>query len=104
MMTRISFLSFLSCEIMDGIISQLNRTKKMFIIMILTHHIMTKSKLTSKKVLIPVAIVAVAVGLTIWGLSPAIAAVNQTINSATPGYGQVPKITGSVYAGQPPKN
>jgi len=65
---------------------------------------MTNSKLTSKKVLIPVAIVAVAVGLTIGGLSPAIAAVNQTINSATPGYPQVPKITGSVYSGQPPKN
>ena len=65
---------------------------------------MTNSKLTSKKVLIPVAIVAVAVGLTVGGLSPAIAAVNQTINSATSGYGQVPKITGSVYAGQPPKN
>ena len=65
---------------------------------------MTNLKLTSKKVLIPVAIVAVAVGLTNWGPSPAIAAVNQTINSSTPGYGQVPKITGSVYAGQPPKN
>jgi hypothetical protein len=37
-------------------------------------------------------------------VSPAIAAVNPTINSATPGYAQVPKITGSVYAGQPPKN
>jgi hypothetical protein len=37
-------------------------------------------------------------------VSPAIAAVNPTINSATPGYTQVPKITGSVYAGQPPKN
>jgi uncharacterized membrane protein YkoI len=62
------------------------------------------SKVVSKKVLIPAAIVALAVGLTICGLSPAIAAVNQTINSATPGYAQVPKITGSVYAGQPPKN
>lgn len=31
---------------------------------------MTNSKLVNKKVLIPAAIVAVAVGLTIWGLSP----------------------------------
>lgn len=38
------------------------------------------------------------------GTIPGIATVNQTINSATPGYAQVPKITGSVYAGQPPKN
>ena len=38
------------------------------------------------------------------GTIPGMAAVNQTINSATPGYAQVPKITGSVYAGQPPKN
>src|SRR3989442_2649413 len=64
---------------------------------------MTKSKLTSKKVLINIAIVAVAVGLTIWGLSPAMAAVNQTMTGVAPSYAQVPKITGSVYARQPPK-
>ena len=61
---------------------------------------MTNSKLVSKKVLIPAAIVILAVGLTIWGLSPAIAAVNQTINSAAPGYAQLPKITGSVNVAQ----
>ncbi len=65
---------------------------------------MTNSKLVSKKVLIPVAIVAVAVGLTFYGLSPAIAAVNQTINSAAPGYAQLPKITGSVNVGQTVKS
>jgi hypothetical protein len=46
----------------------------------------------------------VVAGLTIWGLPPAMAAVNQTMNGVAPGYAQVPKITGSVYAGQPPKN
>jgi hypothetical protein len=61
---------------------------------------MTNSKLVSKNVLILAAIVAVAVGLTIWGLSPAIAAVNQTINSAAPGYTQLPKITGSINVEQ----
>ena len=65
---------------------------------------MTNSKLVSKKVLIPAAIVAVAVGLTFYGLSPAIAAVNQTINSAAPGYAQLPKITGSVNVGQTVKS
>jgi hypothetical protein len=64
---------------------------------------MTNSKLVSKKVLIPAAIVIVAVGLTIWGLSPVIAAVNQTINSAAPGYAQLPKINGSVNIGQSAK-
>jgi hypothetical protein len=44
--------------------------------------------------------VILAVGLTICGLSPAIAAVNQTINSAALGYAQLPKITGSVNVGQ----
>jgi len=44
---------------------------------------MTKSKVVSKKVLVQTVIVALAVGLTIWGQSPVIAAVNQTINSAT---------------------
>ena len=42
---------------------------------------------------------AVAGGLTIWGL-PAIAVVNQTINSAAPGYTQLPTIAGSVNVGQ----
>ena len=64
---------------------------------------MTNSKLVSKKVLIPAAIVIVAVGLTIWGLSPVITAVNQTINSAAPGYAQLPKINGSVNIGQSAK-
>ena len=64
---------------------------------------MTNSKLVSKKVLISAAIVILAVGLTIWGLSPAIAAVNQTINSAAPGYAQLPKITGSINIGQSAK-
>jgi hypothetical protein len=58
---------------------------------------MTNSNL-SKKVLIPAVIVAVAVGLSTWGLSPAIAAVNQAINTGAPGYQQIPKITGSVSA------
>lgn len=58
----------------------------------------------SKKVLIPAAIVAVAVGLIIYGLSPAIAAVNQTMNGVTPGYAQMPKITGSVSVEQFAKN
>jgi hypothetical protein len=65
---------------------------------------MRTSKLVSKKVLIPVAIVAVAIGLTLWGLSPAIAAVNQTMNNAGPGFGQVPNITGSINAGETAKN
>jgi len=65
---------------------------------------MTNSKLVSKKVLIPAAIVAVAVGLTIWGLAPAIAAVNQTINSAAPGNTQLPKITGSISVEQTAAN
>ena len=59
---------------------------------------MTNSKLVSKKVLIPAAIVAVAVALTIWGLAPAIAAVNQT------GYAQLPKITGSISVEQTAAN
>jgi len=65
---------------------------------------MTNSKLASNKVLIPAAIVAVAVGLTIWGLSPAIAAVNQTMNGVTPGYAQMPKITGSISVVQTATN
>jgi hypothetical protein len=65
---------------------------------------MTNSKLVNKKVLIPAAIVAVAIGLTIWGLSTAIAAVNQTMNSSMPGFTQLPTITGSVNAGQTVKN
>jgi hypothetical protein len=65
---------------------------------------MRASKLVSKKVFIPAAIVAVAIGLTIWGLSPAIAAVNQTINNAGPGFLQVPNITGSINTGQTVKN
>jgi hypothetical protein len=61
---------------------------------------MTNSKLVSKKVLIPAAIVAVSVGLTFYGLSPAIGAVNQTMSSVTPGYAQMPKITGSISVEQ----
>jgi uncharacterized membrane protein YkoI len=68
------------------------------------YHIMINSKMLSKKVLIPTAIVAVAVGLTLYGLSPAIAAVNQTMNGVTPGYAQMPKITGSVSVEQAAKN
>jgi hypothetical protein len=60
---------------------------------------MINSKYISKKILIPVAIIALAVGLTIWGL-PAIAVVNQTINSGAPGYTQLPTIAGSVNVGQ----
>ena len=65
---------------------------------------MRNSKILNEKVMIPAAIVAVAAGLIIWGLYPAIATVNQTINSATSGYGQLPKITGSVDVGQTAKN
>lgn len=65
---------------------------------------MRVSKLVSKKVLIPAAIVAIAIGLTMWGLSPAIAAVNQTMNNAGPGFGQFPNITGSINTGQTVKN
>jgi uncharacterized membrane protein YkoI len=61
---------------------------------------MTISKLANKKVLIPAAIVAVAVGVTLYGLSPAISAVNQTMNDVAPGYAQMPKITGSINVGQ----
>ncbi len=61
---------------------------------------MTNSKLVSKKVLIPATIVAVAVGLTFYGLSPAIGAVNQTMSRVTPGYAQMPKITGSISVEQ----
>lgn len=60
---------------------------------------MINSKYVSKKILIPVAIIAVAGGLAIWGL-PAIAVVNQTINSGAPGYTQLPTIAGSVNVGQ----
>jgi hypothetical protein len=56
---------------------------------------MINSKFVSKKILIPVAIVVVAGGLTIWGL-PAIAVVNQTLNRGAPGYMQLPTIAGSV--------
>lgn len=65
---------------------------------------MTNSKLVNKKVLIPAAIVSVAIVLTIWGLSTAIAAVNQTMNSSIQGFTQLPTITGSVNAGQTVKN
>ena len=61
---------------------------------------MTISKHANKKVLIPAAIVAVAVGVTLYGLSPAISAVNQTMNGVAPGYAQMPKITGSISVGQ----
>jgi hypothetical protein len=65
---------------------------------------MTNSKLVNKKVLIPAAIVAVAIVLIIWGVSTAIAVVNQTMNRSTSGYIQLPTITGSVNAGQTVKN
>ena len=61
---------------------------------------MTDSKYISKKTLIPAAITVVAVGLIIWGLSPAIAVVNQTINSGAPAYTSLPTIVGSVNVGQ----
>ena len=65
---------------------------------------MTNSNLVSKKVLIPAAIVAVTVGLTFYGLSPAIAAVNQTMSNVTLGYAQMPKITGSISVEQTATN
>jgi hypothetical protein len=58
----------------------------------------------SKNILIPAAIVAVAVGLAIWGLSPAIGVVNQTMNSGAPGYIPPPTIAGSVNVGQTAMN
>lgn len=58
----------------------------------------------SKKVLIPAVIVAVAVGLTTWGLSPAIAEIYQTVNTMAPGYQQIPNINGSVNVGQISQN
>jgi uncharacterized membrane protein YkoI len=61
---------------------------------------MINSKVVSKKVLIPAAIVAAAVGLILYGLSPSIAAVNQTMNGLTLGYAQMPKITGSISVEQ----
>jgi len=61
---------------------------------------MTKSKYLSKKILIPVVITTTAIGFAIWGLSPAIAVVNQTINSTTPAYTTLPTIVGSVNIGQ----
>lgn len=65
---------------------------------------MSNSKLGSKKVLIPAGIVAVAFGLILYGLSPAIAAVNQTMSSAKPSYAQMPKITGSLNVEQTATN
>jgi hypothetical protein len=75
----------------------------------LLYSIMKNSKFLGKKVLIPAVIVAVAVGLTIWGrgLSPQTATVNQVVNAAVADggyYEQMPKITGSVSADQPLKN
>ena len=67
---------------------------------------MTSSKFITRKVLVPSVFVALPVCLVIWivfGLSSAIAAVNQTINSSEPSYGQVRNITGSINAGQPVK-
>lgn len=61
-------------------------------------------KLANKKVLILATIVAVAVGLTFYGLSPAIAAVNQTMNGLAPGHTQIPKINGSISVEQTPTN
>jgi len=53
---------------------------------------MIKSKYISKKILIPIVITTIAIGFAIWGLSPAIAVVNQTINSGA--------LVGSVNVGQ----
>ena len=61
---------------------------------------MRNSKYMSKKILVPVAISAVAIGLMVWGLSPAIAVVNHTINSGAPAYTTLPTIVGSVNVGQ----
>ena len=61
---------------------------------------MRNSKYISKKTLIPAAITVVAVGLIIWGLSPAIAVVNQTINSGAPTYTTLQTIVGSVNVRQ----
>lgn len=61
---------------------------------------MRYSKYISKKTLIPAAITAVAVGLIIWGLSPAIAVVNQTINSGAPANTTLSTIVGSVNVRQ----
>ncbi|MDQ6669041.1 MAG: hypothetical protein M3Y53_12570 [Thermoproteota archaeon] len=60
---------------------------------------MTNSKLVSKKVLVPAVIVALAVGLTIWGLPQAIAATTNQTNPRAPGSLQMPNITGSVALG-----
>src|SRR5437588_8690289 len=65
---------------------------------------MTSSKFVTRKVLVPAVIVAVAVSPAIWGLSPAMAAVIQSINGAGPSYGQVQNITRSINAGQSVKN
>jgi uncharacterized membrane protein YkoI len=71
----------------------------------------TNSKLLSKKVLVPAAVIAVtAVFLTgMLAVYPTVAAVGQSMNTTTttmtPGYGrQLPNITGSVNVGQTAKS
>jgi hypothetical protein len=65
---------------------------------------MTTSRFLNRKVLVPVVIIAVAASLIFWGLPQAIsAAINQTMNSATP-LSQIPKFTGSINVGQTTKN
>ena len=71
----------------------------------------TNSKLLSKKVLAPVAVIAVtAVFLTgMLAVYPTVAAVGQSMNTTTTtmaraGYGGLPNITGSVNVGQTAKS
>jgi hypothetical protein len=66
---------------------------------------MRNLRFLNRKVLVPAVIIAVAAGLVIWGLPQAISAtINQTINSSTPVYSQLPNFTGSINVGQTIKN
>jgi hypothetical protein len=69
----------------------------------------TNSKLLSKKVLVPAAVIAVTVAFLTGMLAvyPTVAAVGQSMNTTTtmaPGYGGLPNITGSVNVGQTAKS
>jgi hypothetical protein len=68
----------------------------------------TNSKLLSKKVLVPAAVIAVTVAFLTVTLAvyPTVAAVGQSMNTTTmaPGYGGLPNITGSVNVGQTAKS
>jgi hypothetical protein len=71
----------------------------------------TNSKLLSKKVLVPAAVIAAVTVAFLTGtlaVYPTVAAVGQSMNTTTtmaPGYGgQMPNITGSVNVGQTAKN